>query len=980
MARKPKPKRNSGQPSESESSSSDVETVEGQDGENEQADEDVEMKPPAEVPEEGFPLKDDDSVDKEFPLHETLNPINGTDVEDHIEKTEKSAESDGHVHNSNTGGIRLGHKIAFTGTTSEKAQLRTTLEAVLGFTWESITLIMDEEGMSSLADYRSFPIDMFPTLATKVRLNLATLKRLRIFCAWLDRQPHGMKTWAFTTTVLKKEIDKGPTKSDSRRDDQKATAPMPDKFGGAPGKWTTFKSQFEAYVNSLSEEYTCVLSHSRKRYQYDSPAGTQADAMAKDVDSLFLHDNNRKRRNKAVFNILKSLTSDGDAYTHVLEHEIDQDGRAAWISLCAFYEGTANLSITVEEARIKLEQAKYTGGKGNFQKYLTTHLQGHALMARNPEISTSYSDFHKRNLLFNGIKVTELQPSVEVARANETWAFAKVVNFLRTAATNFEMSAKREERLARFNGGKNDGKKGKRQNKKRRNEGDDDPKGNQKKRKSGLFSRAPSGSLHPSIWAALSDEAKAEIRKSREDAKRVAKAAKTDSRDGSKNSESKVNGYTTNSRSIIVDELDAQEACPGQSVKKQTDTKHQNPHKTPKTVCFEKNSTGSLESNFVVADEPKPKGAGFRFGRRGRVARMLKTSALFQKIGHTSRILDVKFREEFYHRIRQNKRIETETHGEMWVDTGADTCCVGRGFKVLAETDRYVTLRGYSDRSDEEEKVPIVTAATAMDLADGTTVILIFNEALYLGNKQYTSLLNLNQIRHAGHQADDIPLFLSQGSSIHGIKTLDDVNIPFTLKGRSSLLYVRTPTSREMEDCEHIELTSEEPWDPNEDDWEENEQKFTRKFRNARCTFGAVNEATDEGLTIFDSREQAVIDDMLSELPEVRSAQYVSRALKSGNRSENLNMNRLRRIFGGISEEIVNKTLSATTHMIQRSAAMPIHKRYKTKFAQLRYRRLKCTLYSDTFDSNVTSTRGNTKTQGFVCGNAFFCNALSDEV
>ena len=133
------------------------------------------------------------------------------------------------------------------------------------------------------------------------------------------------------------------------------------------------------------------------------------------------------------------------------------------------------------------------------------------------------------------------------------------------------------------------------------------------------------------------------------------------------------------------------------------------------------------------------------------------------------------------------------------------------------------------------------------------------------------------------------------------------------------------PTSREMDDYEHIELTSEGSCNPNEIDYKENEQKFTHKFRNAGYTSDAVNEATDEGLNIFDPREQAVIDDMLGELPEVRNAQYVSRALKSGNRSENLDMNRLRRIFGGISEEIVNKTLSATTHMIQRLAAMPIH-------------------------------------------------------
>ena len=82
-------------------------------------------------------------------------------------------------------------------------------------------------------------------------------------------------------------------------------APIPDKFG-----WALFETQFEAYMNSLSEEYHSVLSHSRYRYDYDEPTGPRADTMANDIVPLFRHPNNVKGRN----NTLKSLTSDGDAY------------------------------------------------------------------------------------------------------------------------------------------------------------------------------------------------------------------------------------------------------------------------------------------------------------------------------------------------------------------------------------------------------------------------------------------------------------------------------------------------------------------------------------------------------------------------------------------------------------------------------------------------------------------------------------------
>jgi len=105
---------------------------------------------------------------------------------------------------------------------------------------------------------------------------------------------------------------------------------------------------------------------------------------------------------------------------------------------------------------------------------------------------------------------------------------------------------------------------------------------------------------------------------------------------------------------------------------------------------------------------------------------------------------------------------------------------------------------------------------------------------------------------------------------IHGIKTKDEVHIPFSLKGKSSHLYIRRPTAKEMEECEHIELTSDDPWDPTDVDWEENEEKFTRKDRHAWNAISSIHPG-DEGRDDFDSMEQAIIDDMLSDLLKLRT-------------------------------------------------------------------------------------------------------------
>ena len=115
----------------------------------------------------------------------------------------------------------------------------------------------------------------------------------------------------------------------------------------------------------------------------------------------------------------------------------------------------------------------------------------------------------------------------------------------------------------------------------------------------------------------------------------------------------------------------------------------------------------------------------------------------------------------------------------------------------------------------------------AYDANDGMMCILVFYEALWLGEDQKTSLLNLNQVRNAGHEADDIPQFMTQGRSLHGIKISDAEHISFQLQGRSSCLFTRKPTQYELDHCEQIVLTSDEPWDPMLDDWEKEEEKFT---------------------------------------------------------------------------------------------------------------------------------------------------------
>lgn len=63
---------------------------------------------------------------------------------------------------------------------------------------------------------------------------------------------------------------------------------------------------------------------------------------------------------------------------------------------------------------------------------------------------------------------------------------------------------------------------------------------------------------------------------------------------------------------------------------------------------------------------------------------------------------------------------------------------------------------------------------------------------------------------------------------------------------------------------------------------------------------------------------------------------------------------------------VANDTLKSTTQEFIRNSLHPIERRYRTKNAMLRYNRLSCQIYSDTFFANCSSLTGNKCAQLFV--------------
>ena len=159
-------------------------------------------------------------------------------------------------------------------------------------------------------------------------------------------------------------------------------------------------------------------------------------------------------------------------------------------------------------------------------------------------------------------------------------------------------------------------------------------------------------------------------------------------------------------------------------------------------------------------------------------------------------------------------RSTSEHDGGNECDTNADTCCLGRNFVILQSTFRTADVYAYDTSIQPIENVPIVTGATAYDDAtSGRTYILVFNEALYYGEKLDHTLINPNQVRSYGIPFWDNPFDPTRSLSID---VTDDLQIPMRTVGTKLLFTTRVPTVNELATCEHIHMTSALPWNPAE--------------------------------------------------------------------------------------------------------------------------------------------------------------------
>ena len=160
----------------------------------------------------------------------------------------------------------------------------------------------------------------------------------------------------------------------------------------------------------------------------------------------------------------------------------------------------------------------------------------------------------------------------------------------------------------------------------------------------------------------------------------------------------------------------------------------------------------------------------------------------------------------------QNAQAQEVVVSNCELDSHADTCCLGANFLPIYFTGKVCDVSPFLDTMPIQNDIQVCTGITAMDDGTGNTLILVVNEALWMGDKIQHSLLNPYQIRLNGVQLSDDP---TDGNRYFGMQA-GNVQVPFKMKGTTCVFQTCTPTPWEIDNCPHIELTSDQQWKPHD--------------------------------------------------------------------------------------------------------------------------------------------------------------------
>lgn len=316
---------------------------------------------------------------------------------------------------------------------------------------------------------------------------------------------------------------------------------------------------------------------------------------------------------------------------------------------------------------------------------------------------------------------------------------------------------------------------------------------------------------------------------------------------------------------------------------------------------------------------------------------------------------------------------------------------------ILERTTRTADVYPYDESYAPMTNVPIVSGATAWDDEDGTTYILVFNESLYYGSKLHHSLINPNQVRMNGVDFWDNPFDPYHRLSI---EVEGGPFIPMHYVGTKLQFTTRVPTDAELNDCHHIDMTSKQPWEPQQVVLAQLQSSTTSDDQPLRATISTIH-TNDHPFSTYEEVRYSYLHPSSTDaiLHSIQPSLVMLSEIMSDVNSEANNNNIIgddyvipsdvpaRRTFisherhrsttamnlaeaWGIGIKRAKDTMMATTQRGTRSAILPLSRRYR---ADMRYnvKTIEGKYATDTLWSEVRSLHQNVCAQVYTNKNGF---------
>jgi len=332
-------------------------------------------------------------------------------------------------------------------------------------------------------------------------------------------------------------------------------------------------------------------------------------------------------------------------------------------------------------------------------------------------------------------------------------------------------------------------------------------------------------------------------------------------------------------------------------------------------------------------------------------------------------------------------QLDDATEHSTDLDSHADTCVVGKRALIVHLMDKKVNVTGFDPAQGKVKDLDLVSAALAYDCpTTGEVTVLMVHQAVHVPTME-NDLLCPMQMRLNDITLNECPKFMENNPNdrSHTLRARQDgeeLTIPLALRGVTSYFPTRKPSKAELSTCRRFDLTSEEPeWDPQSTAYQEQEEATVDASglvhetgdRNRRY-ISSVRVSRDQA-TDFNNRNcqcSAILREINPNLQDAHLIQSFERNVRvsstaTGKRKGILTAERLAKNWS-ISLDAAKQTLKVTTQRGVRTTANPsLSRRFRTNDRQLRYRRLRCDMYTDTLDAKtVSSKRGNKYAQIFA--------------